>query len=102
MTFPAYPEVLPLACTVTKRPNGDIRMAVAMQKLESAESDRMRTGDPEVANSPDSAAQNAIPMYELKWSHAEKTVARRAFDLALGKEPRGSMNRRSCGIWKLG
>jgi hypothetical protein len=25
-------------------------------------------------------------MYELKWSHAEKTVARRAFDLALGKE----------------
>ncbi len=52
-------------------------MAVAMQKLESAESDRMRAGDPEVANSPDSAAQNVIPMYELKWSHAEKTVARR-------------------------
>ncbi len=25
-------------------------------------------------------------MYELKWSHAEKTVARRAFDLALGEE----------------
>ena len=25
-------------------------------------------------------------MCELKWSHAEKTVARRAFDLALGKE----------------
>ena len=25
-------------------------------------------------------------MYELKWSHAEKKVARRAFDLALGKE----------------
>jgi hypothetical protein len=25
-------------------------------------------------------------MYELKWSHAEKTVARRAFDLALGRE----------------
>jgi hypothetical protein len=25
-------------------------------------------------------------MYELKWSHAEKTVARRAFDLAFGKE----------------
>jgi hypothetical protein len=24
-------------------------------------------------------------MYELKWSHAEKTVARRAFDLALGR-----------------
>ena len=86
MTFPAYPEVLPLACTATKRPNGDIRMAVAMQKLESAESDRMRAGDPEVANSPDSAAQNVIPMYELKWSHAEKTIARRAFDLALGKE----------------
>src|SRR5258708_35967959 len=61
-------------------------MTVAMQKLESAESDRMRAGDPEVANSPDSAAQNVIPMYELKWSHAEKTVARRAFDLALGKE----------------
>ena len=28
-------------------------------------------------------------MYELKWSHAEKTVARRAFDLALGKELEG-------------
>ena len=39
-----------------------------------------------MANSPDSAVQNVIPMYELKWSHAEKTVARRAFDLALGKE----------------
>jgi Photoprotection regulator fluorescence recovery protein len=25
-------------------------------------------------------------MYELKWSHAEKKLARRAFDLALGKE----------------
>jgi hypothetical protein len=25
-------------------------------------------------------------MYELKWSHAEKAVARRAFDLALGKK----------------
>ena len=25
-------------------------------------------------------------MYELKWSHAEKTVARRAFNLAFGKE----------------
>src|SRR5258708_39738148 len=61
-------------------------MAVAMQKLERAESDRMRAGDPEVANSPDSAAQNVIPMYELKWSHGEKAVARRAFDLALGKE----------------
>jgi hypothetical protein len=34
VTFPAYPEVLPLACTATKRRNGDIRMAVAMQKLE--------------------------------------------------------------------
>jgi hypothetical protein len=86
VTFPAYPEVLPLAGTARKRRNGDIRMAVAMQKLESAESDRMRAGDPEMANSPDSAAQNVIPMYELKWSHAEKTVARRAFDLALGKE----------------
>jgi hypothetical protein len=42
--------------------------------------------DPEVANSPDAAARNVIPMYELKWSHAEKRVARRAFDLALGKE----------------
>ena len=39
-----------------------------------------------MAKSPDSAGQNVIPMYELKWSHAEKTVARRAFDLALGKE----------------
>lgn len=25
-------------------------------------------------------------MYELKWSHAEKTIARRAFDKALGNE----------------
>jgi hypothetical protein len=25
-------------------------------------------------------------MFELKWSHAEKEVARRAFDLALGKQ----------------
>jgi hypothetical protein len=25
-------------------------------------------------------------MHELEWSHAEKTVARRAFDKALGKE----------------
>ena len=25
-------------------------------------------------------------MYELKWSHAEKTVARRPFNLAFGKE----------------
>jgi hypothetical protein len=57
-----------------------------MLKLESVESDRMRAGDREVANSPNSAAQNVIPMYKLKWTHAEKTVARRAFDLALGKE----------------
>jgi hypothetical protein len=28
----------------------------------------------------------SIPMHELEWSHAEKTVARRAFDKALGKE----------------
>ena len=69
-----------------RSPNGDMRMAVAMQKRESAENDRMRAGDPEMANSPDSAAQNVIPMYELKWTLAEKTVARRAFDLALGKE----------------
>jgi hypothetical protein len=46
----------------------------------------MWAGDPEVANSPDSAAQNVIPMYELKWSYAEKTVPCKAFDLALGKE----------------
>ena len=38
-----------------------------------------------MANSANSAVQN-VPMHELKWSHAEKTVARRAFDLALGKE----------------
>ena len=25
-------------------------------------------------------------MYELRWSHAEKKAARRAFDLALGRE----------------
>ena len=113
MTFPAYPDVLPLACTATKRRNGDIRMAVAMQKLESAESDRMRAGDPEMANSAHSAAQNVIPMYELRWSHAEKTVARRAFDLALGKELAALLQEAkgraarieepwSCGIWKAG
>jgi hypothetical protein len=39
-----------------------------------------------MANSTNSAVQNVVPMHELKWSHAEKTVARRAFDLALGKE----------------
>ena len=39
-----------------------------------------------MANSANSAVQNVVPMHELKWSHAEKTVARRAFDLALGKE----------------
>jgi hypothetical protein len=27
-----------------------------------------------------------FPMYELKYFHAEKRVARRAFDLALGQE----------------
>jgi integrase len=39
VTFPASPEVLRPVCIATKRRNGDIRMAVAMQKLESAESD---------------------------------------------------------------
>jgi hypothetical protein len=39
-----------------------------------------------MANSTNSTVQNVVPMHELKWSHAEKTVARRAFDLALGKE----------------
>jgi len=39
-----------------------------------------------MANSPDSATQSRTSMYELRWSHAEKAVARRAFDLALGKE----------------
>jgi hypothetical protein len=43
-------------------------------------------GEREMANSTYSAVQNVIPMHELKWSHAEKTVARRTFDLALGKE----------------
>jgi hypothetical protein len=55
----------------------------------------------------------SIPMYELKWSHAEKVVARRAFDKALGEElealirkaksrAAGSRNRLICGIWKIG
>ena len=39
-----------------------------------------------LANSSNSVVEGVIPMYELKWSHAEKKVARRAFDLALGKE----------------
>ena len=34
----------------------------------------------------ESVVQGVNPMYELKWSSAEKKVARRAFDLALGKE----------------
>ncbi len=43
-------------------------------------------GEPELDNSPNPAVHNVIPMHEFKWSHAEKTVARRAFDLALGNE----------------
>jgi hypothetical protein len=39
-----------------------------------------------MANSPNQAGQHVIPMHQLQWSHAEKTVARRAFDLALSKE----------------
>ena|ERR1700743_329563 len=39
-----------------------------------------------MADSPNPTAQNVVPMRELKWSHAEKAVARRAFDLALRKE----------------
>ena len=39
-----------------------------------------------MANSPNRTGQHVIPMHELQWSHAEKTVARRAFDLALSKE----------------
>ena len=39
-----------------------------------------------LANSSNSVVEGVIPMYELKWSNAEKKVARRAFDLALGKE----------------
>jgi len=30
--------------------------------------------------------QGAFGMYDLKWSHAEKAIARRAFDKALGNE----------------
>jgi Photoprotection regulator fluorescence recovery protein len=33
-----------------------------------------------------SQATHAAPLREMKWSPAEKTVARRAFDLALGRE----------------
>jgi hypothetical protein len=39
-----------------------------------------------MANSPNPTVQNVVPMHELKWSDAEKAVARRAFDLALRKE----------------
>jgi Photoprotection regulator fluorescence recovery protein len=39
-----------------------------------------------MASSSNPVVKGVIPMYELKWSHAEKKVARRAFDLALGKE----------------
>ena len=61
LTEPCYRLLAPRRSART----GDIKMAVAMQKLENAESDRMRAGVPEVANSPNSAAQNVIPMYEL-------------------------------------
>jgi hypothetical protein len=33
-----------------------------------------------------SIAAHAVPLREMKWSPAEKVVARRAFDLALGRE----------------
>jgi hypothetical protein len=42
--------------------------------------------DRRMAASSNPGVQGVIPMRELKWSPAEKTVARRAFDLALGKE----------------
>lgn len=57
----------------------------AIQKLDCARKDKILGGSPSIANSPDSAAQSRIAMCELKWPHAEKAVARRAFDLALGK-----------------
>ena len=34
----------------------------------------------------DPATQAAVPLWDLKWSPAEKAVARRAFELALGRE----------------
>ena len=43
-------------------------------------------GNQKMANSLNSAVQSVSPIHELQWSHAEKTVARRAFDKALGKE----------------
>ena len=39
-----------------------------------------------MAASSNPGVQGVMSMRELKWSPAEKTVARRAFDLALGKE----------------
>ena len=39
-----------------------------------------------MANSPNPATQSHSSMYELRWSQTEKAVARKAFDLALGKE----------------
>ena len=39
-----------------------------------------------MANSPNCPTKSGTPMHELMWSHAEKAIARRAFDLALGKE----------------
>src|ERR1039457_845836 len=39
-----------------------------------------------MANSSNPAVEAVIPMHELKWSHAEKKVARRAFDQALARE----------------
>ena len=48
-----------------------------------------------MANSPNSATQSHTSMFELRWSHTEKAVARRAFDLALGKEWKPSSGKRN-------
>jgi len=48
--------------------------------------DRILSVEPENGRLIESVVQGVNPMHELKWSHAEKEVARRAFDLALGKE----------------
>jgi hypothetical protein len=39
-----------------------------------------------MANSPNPRSPDTSPVNELRWSTAEKAVARRAFNLALGRE----------------
>ena len=46
----------------------------------------------EVADSTKSSIQWVVNMFDFKWSHTEKIVARRAFDLALRNELQATIN----------